>query len=214
MAATSLTPANTQAIPKAASSLLPCLVTHGTIVSEDRIMTSSERMLAMGEPISKDDYQLETDLKCYIGEALDSLSPSARKKIQIYVEDGSLRSFLYTHYLHWCVLALVLQSSETHLFQNGQVASHESPVCCTSAVQFVYIFECYLGRELAEGQRGRAGYRRNRQGVHPQVGSGVGCEVSVCVWLLEACIRKVAGAMDVHMDIIVFWSCMSAKWVY
>ena len=82
------------------SSLLPCLVTHGTIVSEDRIMTSSERMLAMGEPISKDDYQLETDLKCYIGEALDSLSPSARKKIQIYVEDGSLRSFLYTHYLH------------------------------------------------------------------------------------------------------------------
>jgi len=57
-------------------------------------------MLAMGEPISKDDYQLETDLKCYIGEALDSLSPSARKKIQIYVEDGSLRSFLYTHYLH------------------------------------------------------------------------------------------------------------------
>jgi hypothetical protein len=82
------------------SSLLPCLVTHGTIVSEDRIMTSSERMLAMGEPISKDDYQIQSDLKCYIGEALDSLSPTARKRMQIYVEDGSLRLFLYTHYLH------------------------------------------------------------------------------------------------------------------
>lgn len=55
-------------------------------------------------------------------------------------------------------------------------SSNESRV-----VQFVYICECYLGRELAEGQRGKAGYRRNRQGVHPQVGSGVGCEVSVCV---------------------------------
>ena len=42
--------------------LVPCLITHGTIVSEDKIMTSTEHLLAMGEPINKDDVNIDTDL--------------------------------------------------------------------------------------------------------------------------------------------------------
>ena len=61
--------------------LLPCLVTHGTIVSDGKVLTSSEHLLAMGEPIKKIDYQLDTDLKCYIQEGIDTLTPAVRKKV-------------------------------------------------------------------------------------------------------------------------------------
>ena len=61
--------------------LLPCLVTHGTIVSEGKVLTSSEHLLAMGEPITKNDYQVDTDLKCYIQEGIDTLTPTIRKKV-------------------------------------------------------------------------------------------------------------------------------------
>ena len=61
--------------------LVPCLLKHGTLVSEDRVLTSSEHLLVMGEPFARDEYDLGTDLKCYINEALDDLTPNARKRI-------------------------------------------------------------------------------------------------------------------------------------
>ena len=61
--------------------LVPCLVTHGTLVSDGLVMSSTEHLLVMGEPATKDEYNLKTDLKCFINEALDDLSPSARKRI-------------------------------------------------------------------------------------------------------------------------------------
>jgi hypothetical protein len=68
--------------------LLPCLITHGTIVSDlpgtesgFKILTSTERMLAMGEPIIKECLDVETDLRCYIGEGLATLTATARKRI-------------------------------------------------------------------------------------------------------------------------------------
>ena len=61
--------------------LVPCLLKHGTLVSDDRVLTSSEHLLVMGEPFARDEYDLGTDLKCYINEALDDLTPNARKRI-------------------------------------------------------------------------------------------------------------------------------------
>ena len=76
--------------------LLPCFVTHGTIVNggvdPPRVLTSSEHMLAMGEPIQKRDYYGYTTLRCFIGEALENLSPSATKRIAGNAVDTVMQS--------------------------------------------------------------------------------------------------------------------------
>ena len=67
----------------AGGGLLPCLVTHGLLVdgATNKFLTSSEHLVAMGEVVEKEEFKFETELRCFINEGLQSLTPTARKRI-------------------------------------------------------------------------------------------------------------------------------------